>query len=184
MAKMATWSEINSKLGSSGTPSNKCPIRSEIEETGKGTVSESVSTNQLVDISQVSKSLDRVDLEFAVAGRWNEIREAYIDGVYFDPTNPVSTYFDVSAGLLNISMEITPNFNNSEFAFNAYIMGLNDIQTRISDRNNCHFVLDASGNLDITGVVSTDFQVDIISKCSYQGVSLNLIISLWMIEPV
>lgn len=75
-------------------------------------------------------------------------------------------------------------FNNAEFAFNAYIMGLDDIQTRISDSNNCHFVLDSSGNFDITGVVNMDFHTDIISKCSYQGVSLNLIISVYMIEPV
>lgn len=184
MAKMASWKEVNDKIGSSGTPVNKCPTKSEVESTDKGIVSEIVGVNQLFDITQVQKKITRADLEFAVAGRYSNIRESYIDGIYFDPTNPVATYFDIGANLLNISMEVIPMFNNAEFAFNAYIMGLDDIQTIISDSNNCHFVLDGSGNFDITGVVNMDFHTDIISKCSYQGVSLNLIISVNMIEPV
>ena len=54
MSKRATNSEVNSKIGSSLTPSAKCPTKAEIVNTGKGVVS-GYSNNQLVDLASVSK---------------------------------------------------------------------------------------------------------------------------------
>lgn len=55
MAKMASWGEINAKLGSTiGSPANRCPTKAMIEATGKATVTASYASNQLVPISAVS----------------------------------------------------------------------------------------------------------------------------------
>lgn len=54
MGKIATNSDVNSKIGSSLTPAAKCPTKKEIVATGKGTVS-GYSDNQLVDLSSVTK---------------------------------------------------------------------------------------------------------------------------------
>lgn len=56
MAKMASWKEVNDKIGSSGTPVNKCPTKSEVESTGKGTITGTVGSNQLVDLTQVKQT--------------------------------------------------------------------------------------------------------------------------------
>jgi hypothetical protein len=53
--KRATNSEVNSKIGSSLTPSTKCPTKAEVVATGKGTVS-SYSDSQLVDLDNVNKN--------------------------------------------------------------------------------------------------------------------------------
>ena len=53
--KRATNSEVNSKVGSSLTPSAKCPTRKEIVDTGKATVLELGSAdNKLVSIDSVN----------------------------------------------------------------------------------------------------------------------------------
>ena len=53
--KRATNSEVNSKVGSSLSPSVKCPTRKEIVDTGKATVLELGSAdNKLVSIDSVN----------------------------------------------------------------------------------------------------------------------------------
>lgn len=58
MGKIATWSEVNSKIFSSGGPADKCPTKAEIEATGKGKVDAKAGINQLVSTQQIQISAD------------------------------------------------------------------------------------------------------------------------------
>lgn len=54
--KTATWQEVNTKVGSTGSPDNQCPTKSAIEATGKATVSNTYASNQLVSLADITNS--------------------------------------------------------------------------------------------------------------------------------
>lgn len=56
MAKMATWTEVNAKVGSEGTPANQCPAKADILATGRATVGEAYTNNQLVPLNAISSA--------------------------------------------------------------------------------------------------------------------------------
>lgn len=53
MGKIATWSDVNSKFGISGSPINKCPTKSELVAKGV-VVSGNYASNQTVQIQDLS----------------------------------------------------------------------------------------------------------------------------------
>lgn len=183
MAKMATWDDVNRKISTSNGPADKRPTKAEIEATGKGKVDAKAGINQLVSIDQVSSALpDRITVEFAVAGQYSEVRESYINGIIFDEYNPVSSDFDISDGIINVGIEIMPYFNNQSFMWNCIIMGVNDIQARSAHIGNIDFNLNGNAMFDVVGVANTMVKEDIITKCTYQGIELNLILSVTVQE--
>ena len=138
----------------------------------------------MVSTDQVSSALpDRIPLEFAVAGQYSEVRESYIDGIMFDEYNPVASDFDISGGVINVGIEIMPYFNNQTFMWNCIIMGVNDIQARSAHIGNIDFNLNGNAMFDVVGVANTTVKEDIITKCTYQGIKLNLILSVTVQEP-
>lgn len=141
-------------------------------------------SDQLVKEEDIIASIDEVTLEFAVAGRYFKIRESYIDGKTYDEYNPVSSEFDASNGLITCTIGIIPMYDNDDFSFNTYIMGVDDIEARSYHTYNCDFVLASNGMLDITGMMNNDdFSQQIITKCTYQGISLNMIITVNLVRP-
>lgn len=52
--QIATWKEINKKVGSAGTPLNKCPSYIEINNTGKADISGSYKNTQLLPLTAIS----------------------------------------------------------------------------------------------------------------------------------
>ena len=57
MGKIATWGEINSLTGTTKTPANKCPTKSEIDATEiAGTRYGSYSSNQCVQTDHIYKA--------------------------------------------------------------------------------------------------------------------------------
>lgn len=181
---MATWDDVNRKISTSNGPADKCPTKAEIEATGKGKVDVKAGTNQLVSITQVSSALpDRITLEFAVAGQYSEVRESYIDGTIFDEYNPVVSDFDTSGGIINVGIISIPYFNNQTFMWNCIIMGVENIQARSVHIGNIDFRLNSNAMFDVVGEANTTVKKDIITKCTYQGTELNLILSVTVQEP-
>lgn len=78
MGKIATWSDVNSKIGTSGSPSSKCPTKNEILATDKAVISGSYSTQQLVDINNITKK--RIINTYT--GRWASSEEYQCDLTY------------------------------------------------------------------------------------------------------
>ena len=120
MGKIATWSEINSKVGTSGSPSNKCPTKSEILATGKVSISGNYLNNQLVqleDITRKSKPTNLIRINYTRDGeiRWAsdyslesditvEMNAINSRGEYYDATMTLMRGYD--SGSDYISFEI------------------------------------------------------------------------------
>lgn len=54
MGKIANWSEVNSKFGTTGSPTSKCPTKTELVNS-KLEVSGGYSNNQTVQLSDITK---------------------------------------------------------------------------------------------------------------------------------
>jgi hypothetical protein len=70
MGKLATWAEVNSRVGSGGTPAGKCPTKAEVLATGKATVAGSYASNQLVQLVDVNtaRSDNKVSVSATITG--------------------------------------------------------------------------------------------------------------------
>lgn len=60
MGKIATNSDVNSKVGSSLSPDAKCPTKTEIQNTGKASISGIYSNVQCVQSVDISKPVFRL----------------------------------------------------------------------------------------------------------------------------
>lgn len=59
--KMATWAEVNGKVGTHGTPLAKCPTMREVVNAGSHIhIKESYSANKLVTLDEVTKLTENV----------------------------------------------------------------------------------------------------------------------------
>lgn len=101
----------------------------------------------------------------------------------FDEYNPVASDFDISGGVINVGIEIMPYFNNQSFMWNCIIMGVENIQARSVHVGNIDFKLNSNAMFDVEGEANTTVKEDIITKCTYQGTELNLILSVTVQEP-
>ena len=55
MGKIANWSKVNSRIGSTGSPAAKCPTKKDIVATKKGVVRGIYSNEQVVQLTDISK---------------------------------------------------------------------------------------------------------------------------------
>lgn len=66
--------------------------------------------------------------------------------------------------------------------WNCIIMGVENIQARSVHVGNIDFKLNSNAMFDVEGEANTTVKEDIITKCTYQGTELNLILSVTVQE--
>lgn len=77
---IATWGDINSAFGASGSPINKCPTKSEILAISYMRVSGTYDSNQLVMFRDISKSIyHKLTVEWATNVTNSGLRSIIID---------------------------------------------------------------------------------------------------------
>lgn len=65
MAKMANWGELNARFGTSGSPANRCPDKSDIQSAGLG-IAGSYADNQLVPLEAI-REINSIQMRASVS---------------------------------------------------------------------------------------------------------------------
>lgn len=76
MGKIATNSDVNSKVGSSLSPNTKCPTRTEIQNTGKANISGIYAPVQCVQVGDISKPVFTINFGGSPMNDWYTISQA------------------------------------------------------------------------------------------------------------
>lgn len=119
MSKIITNSETNSKVGSSLSPSAKCPTKSEILATDKAEVIGLYSNNQCIQDANVSKKIETFKLTF----RGTESDNYTVSQQSLPPTDPGPNYrIEIGGETLTLTEGQSFGYRNQEkFAFNKAI---------------------------------------------------------------
>ena len=169
MGKIAKWSEVNSRIGSSGNPPNKCPTKSEIVTTGKGVVKGSYSNEQAVQLEDISK-------QGTLSGCFFVNNDAYDYGCgwMFECINNGGEGENLSDTAIYVGtidwIDLTPNWEDST-SYNVRITTLSNSFLILNNGESRTYIDDKK--CDVT-VIYTD-ESGISHKNTYTNVTYNTI---------